>query len=131
MHPAIRRRKVRVFIAEDSPKVVERLTDLLEQVGELEVIGHAADVREAAECIQRLRPDVVILDLRMTNGNGIDVLKTIKITRPETKVIIFSNLSDAQYRKRLLDTGADAFLDKSSDFNQIPGIVLKLVETRS
>jgi len=122
---------VRVFIAEDSPKVVERLTDLLEQVGELEVIGHAADVREAAECIRRLRPDVVILDLRMTNGNGIDVLKTIKITRPETKVIIFSNFSDAQYRKRLLDTGADAFLDKSSDFNQIPGIVLKLVETRS
>ena len=122
---------MRVFIAEDSPKVVERLTDLLEQVGELEVIGHAADVREAAECIRRLRPDVVILDLRMTNGNGIDVLKTIKITRPETKVIIFSNSSDAQYRKRLLDTGADAFLDKSSDFNQIPGIVLKLVETRS
>ena len=122
---------MRVFIAEDSPKVVERLTDLLEQVGELEVIGHAADVREAAECIRRLRPDVVILDLRMTNGNGIDVLKTIKITRPETKVIIFSNFSDAQYRKRLLDTGADAFLDKSSDFNQIPGIVLKLVETRS
>ena len=122
---------MRVFIADDSPKVVERLTDLLEQVGELEVIGHAADVREAAECIRRLRPDVVILDLRMTNGNGIDVLKTIKITRPETKVIIFSNFSDAQYRKRLLDTGADAFLDKSSDFNQIPGIVLKLVETRS
>ena len=122
---------MRVFIAEDSPKVVERLTDLLEQVGELEVIGHAADVREAAECIRRLRPDVVILDVRMTNGNGIDVLKTIKITRPETKVIIFSNFSDAQYRKRLLDTGADAFLDKSSDFNQIPGIVLKLVETRS
>ena len=122
---------MRVFIAEDSPKVVERLTDLLEQVGELEMIGHAADVREAAECVQRLSPDVVILDLRMTNGNGIDVLKTIKITRPETKVIIFSNFSDAQYRKRLLDTGADAFLDKSSDFNQIPGIVLKLVETRS
>ena len=122
---------MKVFIAEDSPKVVERLRDLLEQAGELEVIGHAADAREAAKCVQSLRPDVVILDLRMTNGNGIDVLKTIKSTRPETKVIIFSNLSGTQYRKRLLDTGADAFLDKSSDFNQIPGIVLKLVETRS
>src|SRR5437764_1543138 len=93
--------------------------------------GNAADIRKPAERIQRLRPDVVILDLRMANGNGIDVLKTIKITRLETKVIIFSNLSDAQYRKKCLDAGADFFLDKSSDFNQIPGILLKLFETRS
>jgi DNA-binding NarL/FixJ family response regulator len=131
MRPAIRRRKVKIFIADDSVKVVERLTDLLKQVVGLELIGHAADGPEAAESIHKLNPDVVILDFRMPKGNGIDVLKAIKITRPGTKVIMLTNFPYAQYRKKCLDAGADFFLDKSSDFNQIPGIVLKLFETLS
>jgi len=131
MRPAIRRKKVKVFIADDSLKVVERLTDLLEQIGWLKLIGRATYGPEAVESIQELNPDVVILDVRMPYGNGIDVLKAIKITRPGTKVIIFTNFPYAQYRKKCLDAGADFFLDKSSEFNQIPGIILNLFQTRS
>ena len=122
MRPAIRRKKVKVFIADDSLKVVERLTDL---------IGHAVDGPAAAESVLKLNPDVVILAFRMPKGNGIDVLKAIKITRPGTKVIIFTNFPYAQYRKKCLDAGADFFLDKSSEFNQIPGIILNLFQARS
>jgi len=131
MRPAIRRKKVKVFIADDSLKVVERLTDLLKQVVGLELIGHAVDGPAAAESVLKLNPDVVILAFRMPKGNGIDVLKAIKITRPGTQVIIFTNFPYAQYRKKCLDAGADFFLDKSSEFNQIPGIILNLFQARS
>ncbi|PYV07077.1 MAG: sporulation transcription factor Spo0A, partial [Acidobacteria bacterium] len=74
MRPAIRRKKVKVFIADDSLKVVERLTDLLKQVVGLELIGHAVDGPAAAESVLKLNPDVVILAFRMPKGNGIEVL---------------------------------------------------------
>ena len=118
-----------ILVVEDE----QRLAYLLRRVllEERHTVDLAHDGQSGLDLALSDTYDVVILDLRMTNGNGIDVLKTIKITRPETKVIIFTNFPSAQYRKRLLDTGADAFLDKSSDFNQIPEIVLKLLETRS
>jgi DNA-binding NarL/FixJ family response regulator len=128
MRATVRRRKVRIFIADGSAKVVERLTDLLKEVEGFELIGHATDGAQAAQSIQELNPDVVILGLRMTKGSGIDVLKAIRITRPGTKVIVSTNFPDTQYRKKCFDAGADFFLDKSSDFEKIPEIVLKLFD---
>lgn len=119
---------MKVFITDDSSIVVERLADLLGQIRGLELVGHAGDVPQAAQLIQKLNPDVIILDLQLPNGSGLDVLKVVKRNSPQTCVIVFTNFPYPQYRKRCLDAGANFFLDKSSDFDKIPAILGQLIE---
>ncbi|HEV2495571.1 MAG TPA: response regulator transcription factor [Terriglobia bacterium] len=120
---------MKVLVVDDSLIVVERLIDILEQVRGLEVIGRASDIPEAEQLIERLNPDVVILDLQMPKGRGIDVLGAVKLARPNTIVIVLSNFTYPQYRKRCQDAGADFFLDKSTDFQKIPEIFEGLLES--
>lgn len=119
---------MKVFITDDSSIVVERLADLLGQIRGLELVGHAGDVPQAAQLIQKLNPDVIILDLQLPNGSGLDVLKVVKRNSHQTCVIVFTNFPYPQYRKRCLDAGANFFLDKSSDFDKIPAILGQLIE---
>jgi len=128
MRGASGRRKVKVFIADDSNDVVERLARVLNEVDGLELIGQAADVPEATQRIRRLHPDVVILDLQMPSGSGINMLEAIKKEQPRIKVIVFTNFPYPQYRNKCLNAGADFFLDKS-DFNRIPEIFHELIDT--
>ena len=120
--------KMRVFIADDSFIVVERLVDILRQIRGIEVIGCASDGPRAAQSIERLDPDAVILDLQMREGSGLDVLRAVKKNSPTTTVIVLTNFTYPQYRKRCLDAGADLFLDKSTDFQKLPQILGELLE---
>lgn len=115
--------KMRVLIVDDSAVVRERVTTLLSEVESVEVVGHAETVREATTSLEALRPHVVILDIRLTDGSGIDVLTYIKQHRPELKVIMLTNYPYPQYRKKCLEAGAEFFFDKSTEFDQIATVV--------
>jgi DNA-binding NarL/FixJ family response regulator len=128
MGGASRRKKMKVLIADDSFVVVERLVDILQQIRGLELVGRASDFPEATQWIERLNPDVVILDLQMPKGSGLEMLRAVKSARPNTRVIVLTNFAYPQYRKRCLDAGADFFLDKSTDFQKIPEIFEGLLE---
>ncbi len=109
---------MRVFIADDSAVVRERLMALLSEVPGIEVIGEAQDAGEATECIMRLKPDAVILDIRMRGRSGIDVLRDLgRMQRPPT-VMMLTNYPYPQYRKRCMDAGAKLFFDKSTEFEK-------------
>ena len=69
------------------------------------------------------KPDVVILDIRMPDGSGIDVLQTIKQGEPAPAVIVLTNYPYPAYRQKCLQAGADFFLDKSTEFDQIPELI--------
>jgi DNA-binding NarL/FixJ family response regulator len=110
---------MKVFIADDSPIVYERLIAMLSNLKEIETIGQAHDVSGAINSIEELKPDAVILDIQMPGGSGIDVLRHIKKEQPATVVIILTNYPYPQYRQRCMDEGADFFFDKSTEFNEI------------
>ncbi len=112
--------KIKVFIADDSLIVREHLVTMLNELAEVEIVGQAETVAEAISGILELQPDVVILDIRMPGGSGIDVLQTIKQDRPAPVVIILTNYPYPAYRQKCLQAGADFFLDKSTEFDQIP-----------
>ncbi|HMQ51574.1 MAG TPA: response regulator transcription factor [Anaerolineae bacterium] len=112
--------KIRVFIADDSLIVREHLVTMLDELVGIEIVGQAENVTEAISAIQQLRPDVVILDIRMPGGSGIDVLQTIKQDEVAPIVIILTNYPYSGYRQKCLQAGADYFLDKSTEFEQIP-----------
>jgi len=116
--------KIKVFIADDSLIVRERLVTMLDELAGIEVVGQAENVTEAINAIRRLQPDVVILDIRMPGGSGIDVLQNIKQDEAAPIVIILTNYPYSGYRQKCLQAGADFFLDKSTEFDQI----LKLFE---
>ena len=115
---------MRVLIADDSQVVRERLISMLSDFHEIEVIGEAKDSSEAIEAICRLKPDVVILDIRMPGGSGIDVLRAIKKDHQAMpKVIMLTNFPYSQYRKKCMDAGADFFFDKSREFENVAQVL--------
>jgi DNA-binding NarL/FixJ family response regulator len=117
---------MRVFIADDSAVIVERLVDLLMEIPGVELAGHAGDARETVRCIQRIKPDAVILDFQMPGGSGLDVLRAIGPDHPGLHVLICTNYPYPQCREECLGAGADFFLDKSSEFEKIPAILRAL-----
>ena len=118
---------MKVFIADDSKIVVDRLADLLRDVRGVEVAGLAGDALEAVRCIRQVNPDAVILDLQMPGGSGLDVLRAIRPDHPGLYVLICTNYAYPQFREECLSAGANYFLDKSSEFEKIPDILRELL----
>jgi DNA-binding NarL/FixJ family response regulator len=114
---------IKVFIADDSLIVRERLVMLFDELSGVEMVGQAEHVAEAISAIRKLQPDVVILDIRMPGGSGIDVLRNIKLNRVGPLVIMLTNYPFPGYRQKCLQAGADFFLDKSTEFDQIPALI--------
>jgi len=122
---------MKVFIADDSPLFVERLTELLRDVPGIELAGQAGDVPESVRCIQQVKPDAVILDLQMSGGSGLDVLRAIRPDHPGLYVLICTNYPYPQYRKECLSAGANYFLDKSAEFEEIPAILYRYLRNNT
>ena len=110
---------MKVFIADDSVVLRERLANMLADIPGIETVGEAGEGLEATDAIQRLKPDLVILDIRMPGGNGIDALKSIKKETPTPTVIMLTAYPYPQYRKKCLEAGADYFFDKSTESQKV------------
>jgi DNA-binding NarL/FixJ family response regulator len=110
---------VRVLIADDAPAVRQRVARLLGDAEVVEVVGHSGDVASTLSAIRDLEPDVVILDLRMPGGSGLDVLEALRQRERRPAVIVLTNYPFPQYRRRCLDAGASFFLDKATEFDQL------------
>jgi|SRR5882672_2488240 len=119
---------MRVFIVDDSSVIVERLTLLLQDIPGVELVGHAADVPQAVQRLLETTPDALVLDLHLPGGTGLDVLRAIRPVRPDVHILVFTNHSQDEYRQRCLTAGAEYFLDKSTEFEKIPGILRELAQ---
>ena len=117
---------MRVFIVDDSTVLREALSAMISESGEVELAGSAQSASEALQAIAETNPDVVILDIRMPGGSGYEVLTYLKQHEPCPFVIMFTNYGDASVRKRCLQAGADFFLDKSTEFQKVTGILQEL-----
>lgn len=122
---------MKVFIADDSLAVAERLADLLREIPGVEFVGHAGDAAEAVRDLRQLKPAAVILDLEMPGGSGLDVLRAIRHELPDLQVLICTNYPYPQYRDECFSAGANYFLDKSADFEKIPDILRDLIRSPS
>jgi DNA-binding NarL/FixJ family response regulator len=114
---------MRVFIADDSSVVRERLIFMLSECAGIEIVGESRNTREAIDAIRKLRPDVAILDIRMPGGGGIGILQEVRKTQPHLKIIMMTNYPYVQYRTKCLEAGADFFFDKSREFNSITKVL--------
>ena len=118
---------IKVLLADDSTELRERLVEMLSQIPRLGVVDQVGSVSAARSILPELHPDLVILDLQMRDGTGIDILRDLRVTHPETKVIVFTNHPEEQYRRRCADLGVTHFLSKSTDLRLLIDIVGELV----
>jgi len=100
---------------------------MLSEFKEIDIVGQTGYAQEAIELIKELIPDVVILDIRLPDGNGINLLEMIKKDNICTKVIIFTNYPYFQYRKRCLDAGAEFFFYKAAEFENLVEALKQLI----
>jgi DNA-binding NarL/FixJ family response regulator len=115
----------RVYLVEDSPILTKLLVGLLEAEPGLLVVGRADNAQGATREILELRPDAVVLDLHLREGNGIDVIRALRQAGTPPTCIVLTNHSGLPYRKAALEAGAHHFFDKSTE---IP-LVLSLIRT--
>jgi two-component system response regulator DevR len=121
---------MRAFIVDDSTIVRMRLAEMLVADADVTVVGQAGTVAAALQDIPRLQPECVLLDIHLPDGDGISVLKAVKRMTPTPTVVMVTNYTDEYYRQRCEVAGADFFLDKSKQFDEIPGILHELTHTR-
>ncbi len=106
--------KIKVMLADDHTLVREGLKQLLMTFENIEVIGEAEDGVEAIDLVQKIQPDIFIMDISMPKMRGIEAMKEIKYFAPDTRVIILSMYSKEEYIRHSLENGASAYLLKQS-----------------
>ena len=117
----------RVFLADDSSAIRSRVAVLLGSHA-MAVVGEAGTPAACIDGILASRPQVVVLDVQLEGGTGLEVLRAVRAAAPGIAFVVFSNNAGPAYRKRYLVAGAASFLDKSSDFEQLP---LAIVQAQS
>jgi len=104
---------IRVVVADDSPTALRSVCEYLEFAGGFEVVGTASDGLNAIQLASAHKPDLVLLDLSMPRVNGLEAAEQIRLSSPNLRVIIFSELNGLSIADECRRHGADSFLHKS------------------
>lgn len=123
-------RALRVLIADDCELIRRRLAEMLADVPGVEIVGQSATVKGTLAAIQALSPDVVTLDLSMTDGNGLEVLQQTRGDDARPVFIVLTNYAFAEYKEEAAKHGTHAFLDKTREFEKAVELIYRLAEKR-
>jgi two-component system response regulator DesR len=109
---------VKVFLADDSARIRQRVATNLAHQG-MTVVGEGDTPSACISGILASRPDVVVLDIHLEGGTGLQVLRAVRGSDANPAFVVFSNIAEPAYRKRYLAEGAAAFVDKSCELEQL------------
>jgi DNA-binding NarL/FixJ family response regulator len=105
---------IKVFLADDHAVVRDGLRLLLEEQSDISVVGEAADGRQTLRQVQKLHPDVVVMDIAMPELNGTEATRQIRETCPRTQVVILSMHASSEHIFQALKAGAQGYVFKGS-----------------
>jgi len=105
---------IKILIADDHPVVRKGLKEIIEDIPDMAVRGEASTGQETLEKVRKSDFDIVVLDISMPGGNGLDILKQLKDEKPELSVLVLSMYPEEQYAVRVLRAGASGYLTKES-----------------
>jgi len=112
-------KKVRIVLAEDHTILREGLRALLSVGSKFEIVGEAADGRQAVRAVEKLGPDLVMMDLSMPRMTGMDAIREIKKRYPETKIIALTVHKTEEYLRTTLQAGANAYVLKDATRDEL------------
>ena len=111
---------LRVFVVEDSELIRKRIIENVSTMGGFEVVGFAESAEDAVRSISELRPDIVITDIQLKEGSGIDVVRKVRARPyvPRPRIFVLTNYAFPEYKRQCSVAGADEFFDKSSEYDR-------------
>ncbi len=116
---------------DDAPVVRRLIVDLVDEIEGVDGVLQAGDATAAVRLAEEHKPNIAILDIKVPGGrgfrNGIDVLRFVMKTNPDASVIMLTNHTTSRYKTECERAGATYFLDKSSEFDQLPFAIEELV----
>lgn len=110
---------ISVLLVDDHPVVIEGLRKLLDTAGDIEVTGSANDASTALTQAKALKPQVILLDLRMPGATGIQTTRRLREQQFEGAIIVLTSYGDQAYVTQALEAGADGYLLKSTPSEQL------------
>ena len=116
-----------ILIVDDSLLITERLQAMLTGVENIGSVGCAGDYPSALQLLMTAPPDIVLLDINLPGRSGLELLRHIKSNYPFIMVVMLTNQSGDFYRNICKKLGADFFIDKSKEFEDVPVIVSSLI----
>lgn len=112
-------RKKRVFVVDDHPVVRQGLAGLIEQESDLEICGEAEDVPQALKLLRDCKADLVIADLSLKHGSGLELITEIRIRFKHLPVLMLSMHDELVYAERVIKAGASGYIMKSEEPEQV------------
>jgi DNA-binding NarL/FixJ family response regulator len=119
----------RVLLADDYPDMLKAVSRLLSL--DCEVVGTVADGGALLEAAQRLRPDVIVLDLNLPELNGLEACRQIAQVHPEIHVVVFTATDDPDLRQRSVEVGASAVVSKLAGYGDLLSTIKRLCADRA
>jgi len=117
---------IKVLIADDHPLIIAGLRRTIEPLGDLALVGEARTAAELLELVQRRRPDVVLMDLRMPGMNGVELVHQIRRVRPGAAVVVLSACDERPTIDRTLAAGASAYVLKSAHTIDVGAVIRRV-----
>lgn len=117
----------RIMIADDSDSIRLVLQDIL-SIGKFELAGEARDGKDAVEKFNAIKPDLLLLDLAMPKKDGLTVIKEIKASHPDAKIIVITATDDLKLINKCLHEGAARCISKPFDFDKVLAIIKSVLQ---
>jgi DNA-binding NarL/FixJ family response regulator len=119
---------MRLLLVDDSVVMLKALSHEFSTIAGVDIVGQAKDEAEALEFFQSLKPEVVVLDICLKRGSGINVLKIIKKKKPTPIVIMLTAYPCPQFERKCMELGANYFFDKLTDIPKVSQTLRELVD---
>src|SRR6266436_2362511 len=121
-------KSVSVLLVEDSKVLTERLTEAIDQIADVHLIGTAETEAAAVALVARESVDVIILDLHLGQGSGFGVMRALATTQFKPQIIVLTNYDLPEYKNAAFTLGATHFLDKARDYGRLPEVLHEICE---
>lgn len=117
---------LRVLLVEDSAVLAERISELIDAIPDVELVGVVDSENEAVGAVRRGGVDVLILDLHLKQGTGFGVMRSVAALAGKPRIVVLTNYDLPEYQIAAMGLGASFFLDKARDYSRLPQILTEL-----
>jgi two-component system response regulator DevR len=118
---------IRLLLVDDHPVVRDGLIRIQELEPRIQIVGEAATMQSAVEAARRLNPDVILMDVRLPDGDGIDACRQIKAFAPHVRILFLTSYANNRFVLAAMESGAEGYLLKESDTQRIVDAIYSIL----